>query len=93
MKAKVINLHKPKEVSPEQLTVEQCRKLFKTEEYTYSDEELILMRNFLFKLSKIYYELYMTSLRHKAKVVPLNKTTNGTEKSNHIRPGEHRRAS
>lgn len=44
-------------------TVEECCLIFKAEEYGYTDEELIQMHDFLFKLSKIFYESYTTTLR------------------------------
>lgn len=92
MKAKVIRL-KPKDLYCDQPTLEECRKMFKVEEYGYTDEELIQMRDFLFKLAKIFYEFYTTTLRHRAKVISLYNLTYDTEKSNHLRPSKHRRAS
>ncbi len=74
------------------LTIEQCRKLFKAEEYGYTDEELMQMQHFLFKLAKTYHDLFVTKLRHKLKVVPLNSQTYDPEESNHLRSGEYRRA-
>ena len=86
MRAKAIHL-KAKEKSPTELSLEECRNMFKAEEYGYTDEELIQMRNFLFKLAKIYYEFYMTTLRHRAKVIPLNHLPYGTEESNSLCTG------
>lgn len=74
------------------LTIEQRRKLFKAEEYGYTDEELMQMQDFLFKLAKTYHDLFVTKLRHQLKVVPLNSQSYDPEESNHLRAGEYRRA-
>lgn len=86
-------LLKTKNVSNQPLSLEECRKLFKSEAYGYTDDELIQMRDFLFKLAKIYYEFYMTTLRHRAKIISIDKQVYDTEKSHHLCSGEHRRAS
>lgn len=93
MKAKVISISNPNDLYSDQLTLEQCRVMFKAEECGYSDKELIQMRDFLFKLSKIFYESYLITLKNRAKVISINKQSYGTEKSNHLCTGKHRRAS
>jgi|GEM_PF-2835742 len=90
--AKVVHL-KSRDLSNSPLSVEECRKLFKAEEYEYTVEELKQMRDFLFKLAKIYYDFYMITLRHQAKVISINNRPYGTEKSNHLCKSKHRRAS
>lgn len=90
--AKVIKL-KPRDLSKNPLSIEECRILFKAEEYGYTDEELIQMRDFLFKLAKIYYEFYITNLQHRAKVISINDRPYGKETSNHLCKSKHRRAS
>ena len=92
MKAKVANL-KTKQKTPAELSIEDCRKMFRAEEYGYTDEELMQMRDFLFKLAKTYYELYMTTLRNKAQVIPLNSQPYDTKESHSLCSGKHRRAS
>ncbi|RYZ28194.1 MAG: hypothetical protein EOO10_10340 [Chitinophagaceae bacterium] len=92
MKAKVISLTEPKDLQSSQLTIEQCRKLFKAEEYGYTDDELIQLRDFLSKLAKIFYESCTTTLRNRAKVITINQPYD-TEKSHHLCTGKHRRAS
>ncbi|GAA4339571.1 hypothetical protein [Flaviaesturariibacter amylovorans] len=74
-------------------SVEQCRKLFKAKEYDYTDEELLQLRDFLYKLTRIYYEFYMQDFRHRVPVVNLNNATHGTEESHSLRPRKYRRAS
>jgi len=92
MMAKVVKL-KPKDLYSNLPGLEECRKIFKAEEYGYADEELIQMRDFLFKLATIYYEFYITTLRHKAKVIHLNTQPYGTKESHHLCKSKHRRAS
>lgn len=92
MKAKIMRM-KPKDLYSDQLTLEQCRKMFKADKLGYTDEELIQMRDFLFKVAKFFYEFYMTTLRHRAKVISINNQPYGTEESNYLRQGEYRRAS
>ena len=93
MKAKIININKSKDLPSEQLTLEQCQQMFKAEAHGYSDEELIQMKDFLFKLAKIYYEFYRATGKQSAKVISLNNQPYGTEKSHHICKSKHRRAS
>ena len=69
MKTRIVNL---KRKQPNDLSIEECRKMFKASEYGYTDEELIQMKDFLFKIAKIYYELYMTKLKHQSKIITLN---------------------
>ena len=90
--AKVVKLQ-PRDLSNNPISLEECRRLFKAEEYGYTDEELIQMRDFLFKLSKIYYGFYITTLQHRAKVISINDRPYGTETSNHLCKSKHRRAS
>lgn len=93
MKAKIISINNSKELPSEQLTLEQSKKMLKAAEYGYSDEEVIQMSDFLFKLAKIYYEFYRTTGKQSAKVVSLNNQSYGTEKSHHLCKSKHRRAS
>lgn len=92
MKAQVISLKKPKDFQSSQLTSEQCRVIFRAEEHEYTDEELIQMRDFLFKLAKTFYESYTTTLRNQAKIISINQPYD-TEKSHYLCTGKHRRAS
>ena len=92
MKAKIISLKEPKDLQSSQLTIEQCRAIFKAEEHGYTDEELIQMRDFLFKLAKTFYQSYTSALRNRAKVITINQPYD-TETSHHLCTGKHRRAS
>ncbi|MBD0366413.1 MAG: hypothetical protein ICV53_09960 [Flavisolibacter sp.] len=91
MKTKTIHL-KANEKSSTVLSIEQCRKMFKAEEYGYTDEELIQMKDFLFKLAKIYYKFYITTLKDKANVIPLYHLPYGTVVCISLCTGQHRRA-
>ncbi len=93
MKAKVVSISKPKDLNSDQLTLKQCRVMFKAEENEYTNEELIQMRDFLFKLAKIFYQSYTTTLKEQAKIISINQQPYDTEKSNHLCTGKHRRAS
>lgn len=84
---------KPRDLSNNPISLEECRKLFKVDEYGYTDEELFKMRDFLFKLAKIYYGFYITTLQHRAKIISINNQPYGTEESNHLCTSKHRRAS
>ena len=91
MKARIVNL-RTKTKAPNDLSIEECRQMFKASEYEYTDEELIQMKDFLFKLAKTYYELYMTKLKHQPKIIPLNNQPYDTEESHTLCKSEHRRA-
>ena len=92
MKAKVVNLKTNKQPFTD-LSIEDYRKLFQAEAHGYSDEELIQMRDFLYKLAKIYCEFYRTTGKQSAKVISLNNQPYGTEKSHYLCKSKHRRAS
>lgn len=92
MKARIVTL-RTKAKAPNDLSIEECRQMFKASEYGYTDEELIQMKDFLFKLAKMYYELYMTKLKHQSKIIPLNNQPYDTEESHTLCKSEHRRAS
>jgi hypothetical protein len=92
MKAKVVSL-KTKGKAPNDLSIEECRKMFKASEYGYTDDELIQMKDFLFKLAKMYYELYTTKLKHQPKTISLNNEPYDTEESHTLCKSEYRRAS
>lgn len=90
--AKLVNI-KSKRSNVDGLSAEQCRNLLNADGYDYTDEELIQIQAFLFKLAKIYYDFYITTLRHRAKVISINDRPYGTEESNHLCTRKHRRAS
>ena len=92
MKTRIVNL-KAKAKKPSDLSIEECRTMFKAREYEYTDEELIQMKDFLFKLAKMYYELYMTKLKHQPKIIPLNNQPYDTKESHNLCESKHRRAS
>jgi hypothetical protein len=92
MITRIIN-QKTKRKAPNDLSIEECRKLFRASEYGYTDEELIQMKDFLFKIAKIYYELYMTKLKHQTKIIKLNSQPYDTEESHTLCKSKHRRAS
>ena len=92
MKGKVVRLSGKNKYS-EQVSLEECRKLFNVKENGYTDEELIMMRDFLYVFSRMYYDFYIRTFRDELKVIQLNSSKHDTEKSNSICTSEYRRAS
>ena len=92
MKARIVNL-RTKVKAPNDLSIEESRQMFQANDYGYTDEELIQMKDFLFKLAKMYYELYTTKLKHQSKIILLNNQPYDTEESHTLCKSEHRRAS
>lgn len=91
MRAKVINL--PRQNKNESFTIEKCRKILGANEVEYTDEQIILMRDYLFILARIYFDYYQRTYKEQLKVIHLNKIYNGTEDSDNLCSGEYRRAS
>ena len=91
MRAKVIKF--PTQNRRESFTVEKCREILGVNGVEYADEQIILIRDYLFILARIYFDYYQRTYKEQLKVIHLNKINNGTEESDNLCSGEYRRAS
>lgn len=83
MKAeKKVSLEKKKEDSTEELLarpmipLEQCRAIMNRGGLEYADEELLVMRTFMYRLAEIMTAYYERKKANEAKVITLNKDNN-----------------
>lgn len=82
------------------LTIEQCKKTLNKGSVIYTDEEVRQIREFLYFIAEIDYNLFMqrlekeqtTSANEETKIIQLKPNTNETE-SNPVYPSIYRRAS
>jgi len=82
------------------LSIEQCKKTLNKGGIMYTDEEVRQIREFLYFIAEMDYNLFhqrlereqATPAKEETKIIQLNPNTNETE-SNPLHPGIYRRAS
>ncbi|MDQ3847057.1 MAG: hypothetical protein M3342_24040 [Bacteroidota bacterium] len=75
------------------ISLEKCRALMSEHEITYSDEELLTLRAFLYRLLDITISHYHRRKEKEAIIINLHQNNSDHEaKSLPLHPGEHRRA-
>ena len=62
------------------LSLEKCKELLNRDGKSYSDEQILKIRTFLYQLAEIEYEEYIKNLKNE-------------EESDHLHTGVYRRAS
>lgn len=73
----------------EKLSLEHCQKVLNQDGLNYTDEEVILIRDYLYAMAEIDY-LYFTEEVLKKKTLIQNQTSDETE-SDSLHSGEYRR--
>ena len=95
MKTKVISLPKQKQAEDEtnedqiknKLSIAKCRQILQEEGQSLSDEEILKIRDFLYRLAAIGWEEYQHK-QQQGKIVHLDQhQTDYYEKSNYLRAG------
>ncbi len=79
------------DIFTDRVSLEQMRSIWNDEEVTYSDEQLITIREWLYAIANVIIEK-----QHKktsTNIIEIKAKTNEAEESNIIRKGEYRRAS
>ena len=71
----------------------KSRELLEAEELGYTDEEVIIIRDFVHCLAKMIHDYYMRCIKGEHQTKFINTLKNDTEKSDHLRESEYRRAS
>ena len=91
MKGKVIPIS-PKEKFTSRTPLAKCRVLLEADELRYTDEEVIVIRDFVHSLAKMIHDYYMRCAKgeHQSKVININ--TSEHEKGDHLCESEYRRA-
>ena len=93
MKAKQVKLpiiEEDNNVFKERISLEKLREIWNDEENTYSEDELIKIRDWLYAVTEVIYE---TSKIAEQKIIELKPNNNEETQSNIICEGEYRRAS
>ena len=83
-----------KDIYEDRIPVAKCKKILNGDGHTYTDEEALLIRNFLYSLAVVDYYVNEQRAKKEAELNEL-KTTNydDTEEGYSILPSEYRRAS
>lgn len=94
MKGKVIPISS-KEKFTSRTPLAKSRELLEADELGYTDEEVIIIRDFVHCLAKVIHDYYMRCAKgqHQSKIININTSENATEKSDHLCESEYRRAS
>ena len=92
MKGKIVSINS-KEKFTGRTSLAKCRELLEADELGYTDEEVIIIRDFVHCLAKMIHDYYMRCIKghHQSKFI--NTLRNDTEKSDHLCESEYRRAS
>jgi hypothetical protein len=98
MAAKIIKLNKKVEPTGciiEKIPLAICREILNADGNNFSDEEIIIARDFLYQMAEINH-LCFTSYKQvltETKIIEIDKYINNETKSNPISTGEYGRAS
>ena len=86
------------------LSITESKKILNRNGLNYTDEEINQIREFIYVLAEIDYEIFIRHLQEEAekensndvKIIPINNnqnTINNEQDSNSLHPSEYRRAS
>ena len=91
MKTKIISL-KNQSVENIKIDLLTCKQILNAGENTYSDQEIIRIRDYLYQLAEIecrYFKQWQTEQNNN--VIPINANNNERKESIPLYPGEYRR--
>jgi hypothetical protein len=89
MKTKIVPL-KPEQI--DKLDLETCRKILNAEDKKYSDEEVIRIRDYLYKLAEIECRFFKEwQANYVDNVIPIKQAPHETEESIPLHQGKYRR--
>lgn len=91
LKAKIIDIKTKEEIFPDKVPLEELRRIWSDKETQYTDEQLEQIRTWLYAMAEVIVRV-SDKAKQQIKVIPIS-TDHENEKSNHLRSGEHRRAS
>jgi hypothetical protein len=76
---------------PDKIPLAVMRRIWNDKNNSYSDEQLLRMREWVYLLMEVIFE---GAKKHKRNnIIHLNANSDATEESNYLYPGEYRRAS
>jgi hypothetical protein len=89
MKTKIVPL---KSGQDEKLDLETCRKILNAGDKKFSDEEVIRIRDYLYKLAEIECRFFKEwQENYTDNVIPIKQPNHETEESHTLHQGEYRR--
>lgn len=94
MAAKIIKLAKkiePTGCIVERIGVNECKEILNGGDENFTNEEVLLVRDFLYHLAEINHLAYLDSKANDTKIIELNKITTHETESYSIPSGEYRR--
>lgn len=90
-KARIIQIGAEREHSPiinlQKLPLAKCAAILNSYGIKYSDEEVVLIRDFMYQLAAICYEQQMSNHSKESKIIPLNNQQYDNSQSNYLRAG------
>lgn len=87
-KAKIVELTEP---GLKRLPIIECRSLLEADKEGYSDEQVLMIRDFLYTIASLDYELFKRS-NGKTKIIDLTENREADAQSNSLYQGKYRRA-
>jgi hypothetical protein len=71
------------------LPLAKCKELLSTSAAKYTDEQILEMRDWFYKLAAITHDEYIEKAGQTTKIIPINEQSNGTgnEERNYLRAG------
>lgn len=79
------------DIFTDRVSLEQIRNIWNDQEITYSDEQLITIREWLYAIANVIIE--KQKIKTGSNIIDIKAKTNEAEESDFIRQGEYRRAS
>jgi hypothetical protein len=85
----------PKEKFTSRTSLAKCREILEADKLGYTDEEVIMIRDFVHCLAKMIHDYYLRCVNSKqdGKVININTFDHDKKESDYLCTGEHRRAS
>ena len=74
------------------LSLEQSRSILNQNGIEYTDEEILIIREFMYRVVEMTTEYYQRIKENNSKVVPITKTNQDEAKSIPLHSGKYRRA-
>lgn len=91
MSGKLVPL-KSKDKHTGRISLETCKRVLKAEDNHYSDEEVLMIRDFIYSMASIDYNYFYPEMKTKSTVISLNNTDHDHQTESHtLYPGKHGR--
>ena len=75
------------------ISLEECRAILNQDGFEYTDEEILIIRDFMYQMAEMTIRHYHDHRINQSTVISINEINDDKTKSIPIRPCKHRRAS